>query len=196
MTCYRLHYGYCPRCKKVVYSRAKEPILAGDRIGVQARAVGGYLRYLGLPYRKVAKIFKDVFDLNLTYPSFLAFNTEQAQNGASLYQVIKQSIRQSPYMNADETSWRVNGQNHWLWVFTNKDTALYQIDKSRGSKVVRDILGERYRGVLISDFIRLITNFRPGLASVVWAIFWLRLRKYRRRINLLQRVSMACFARS
>jgi transposase len=69
-------------------------------------------------------------------------------------------------MNADETSWRVNGQNHWLWVFTNKDTALYQIDKSRGSKVVRDILGERYRGVLISDFIRLITNFRPWLASV------------------------------
>jgi transposase len=55
-------------------------------------------------------------------------------------------------MNADETSWRVNGQNHWLWVFTNKDTALYQIDKSRGSKVVRDILGERYRGVLISVF--------------------------------------------
>ena len=152
MTCYRLHYGYCPRCKKVVYAKAKEPILAGDRIGVQARAVGGYLRYLGLPYRRVAKIFKDVFDLNLTHPSLLAFNTEQAQNGASLYQAIKQSIRQSPYVNADETGWRVDGQNHWLWVFTNKDAALYQIDKSRGSKVVSDILGEKYQGVLISDF--------------------------------------------
>ena len=152
VTCYRLHYGYCPRCKKVVYSKAKEPILAGDRIGVQARAVGGYLRYLGLPYRRVAKIFKDVFDLNLTHPSFLAFNTEQAQNGASIYEGIKQSIRQSPCVNADETGWRVNGQNHWLWVFTNKDAALYQIDKSRGSKVVDNILGKEYHGVLISDF--------------------------------------------
>ena len=55
-------------------------------------------------------------------------------------------------MNADETGWRVNGQDHWLWVFTNKDAAFYQIDKSRGSKVVRDVLGERYRGVLISNF--------------------------------------------
>ncbi|MEK7994856.1 MAG: transposase, partial [Planctomycetota bacterium] len=44
---------------------------------------------------------------------------EQAQNGASLYEAIKEGVRQSPYVNADETGWRVNGQNHWLWVFTN-----------------------------------------------------------------------------
>ena len=102
--------------------------------------------------KKVAKIFKDVFDLNLTHPSFLAFNTEQAQNGASLYEAIMQSIRRSPYVNGDEMGWRVNGENHWLWVFTNKDAALYQIDKSRGSKVVGNTLGEKYQGVLVSDF--------------------------------------------
>jgi hypothetical protein len=110
------------------------------------------LRYLGLPYRKVTKIFKDIFDLNLTHPSLLVFNTEQAQNGAPIYEAIKESIRQSPYVNADETGWRVDGGNHWLWVFTNKDAAFYQIDKSRGGKVVSDILGEKYPGALISDF--------------------------------------------
>jgi len=41
-------------------------------------------------------IFQDIFGLNLTHSSFLAFNIEQAQNGASLYQAIKQSIHQSP----------------------------------------------------------------------------------------------------
>ncbi|PJB49230.1 MAG: hypothetical protein CO103_06245 [Chloroflexi bacterium CG_4_9_14_3_um_filter_45_9] len=102
--------------------------------------------------KKVAKIFKDVFDLNLTHPSFLAFNTEQAQNGAAIYEGIKGSIRHSPYVNGDEMGWRVNGENHWLWVFTNKDAALYQIDKSRGSKVVGNTLGEKYQGVLVSDF--------------------------------------------
>jgi len=86
--------------------------MTGDRIGIRARAVGAHLRYLGLPYRKTAKIFKDIFGLNLTHPSFLAFNTEQAQNGASIYEGIKQSIRHSPCVNADETGWRVSGQNH------------------------------------------------------------------------------------
>ena len=66
----------------MVSAKAKDGLIPGDRIGVQARSVGGYLRYLGLPYRKVAKIFKDIFGLNLTHPSFLAFNTEQAQRCA------------------------------------------------------------------------------------------------------------------
>jgi len=114
--------------------------------------VGGYLRYLGLTYRKAAKLFKDVFDLNLTHPSFLGFNSEQAQSGAPLYEAIRQSIRHSPYVNADETGWRVDGDNHWLWVFTNKDATLYHIDESRGGKVVSNILGEKYQGVLGSDF--------------------------------------------
>ena len=46
----------------------------------------------------------------------------------------------------------VNGQNHWLWVFTNKDAVLYLIDKSRGSKVVNNVLGAKYEGVLTADF--------------------------------------------
>ena len=150
VTCYRLHYGYCKRCQKPV--RAEGPVNPNDRIGVQARAVGGYLRYLGLTYGKAARLFKDVFDLDLTRPSFMAFNAEQAQNGAPLYEAIKQFIRHSPYVNADETGWRVNGQNHWLWVFTNKEASLYHIDESRGGKVVTGILGEKYQGVLGCDF--------------------------------------------
>jgi len=151
VTCYQFHYGYCQPCKRVVYPK-KEEVPANDRIGTGARAVGGYLRHLGLTYRKTASIFKEIFGLELTHPSFMAFNTEQAQNGASVYEGIKQSIRHSPCVNADETGWRVNGQNHWMWIFTNKDAALYLIDKSRGSKVVSNVLGDKYEGVLTTDF--------------------------------------------
>jgi len=158
VTCYRFHSAYCRQCKRVVYPK-KEGIPANDRIGCEARAVGGYLRHLGLPYRKTASIFKGIFGLNLTHPSFMAFNTEQAQNGLSIYEGIKQSIRHSPCVNVDETGWRVNGDNHWLWVFTNKETALYLIDKSRGGKVVRIILGEKYDGGLTTDFYSAYNKF-------------------------------------
>ena len=170
VTCYRFHYGYCRDCKKLVYPK-KEGIPANDRIGTEARAVGGYLRHLGLTYRKTASLFKGIFGLDLTHPSFMAFNTEQAQNGLSLYEGIKQSIHHSPCVNADETGWRVNGQNHWLWVFTNKQAALYLIDKSRGSKVVNNVLGEKYGGTLITDFysrflFQLQQTQRPGKAAL------------------------------
>jgi FtsZ-binding cell division protein ZapB len=151
VTCYRFHCGYCQQCQKVVYPK-KEGIPDNDRIGTEARAVSGYLRHLGLTYRKTASIFKGIFGLELTHPSFMVFNTEQAQNGLSIYEGIKQQVRHSPCVNADETGWRVNGQNHWLWVFTNKDTALYLIDKSRGSRVVSTVLGKKYEGAVTTDF--------------------------------------------
>lgn len=85
----------------------------------------------------------------------MAFNTEQAHNGLSIYEIyegIKQQVRHSPCINADETGWRVKDQNHWLWVFTNSDAALYLIDKSRGSRVVGTVLGKKYAGAVTTDF--------------------------------------------
>jgi transposase len=179
VTCYRLHYGYCKRCQKPV--RAEGTVNPNDRIGIQARGVGGYLRYLGLTYGKAARLFKDVFDLDLTRPSFMAFNTEQAQNGAPLYEGIKQSIRHSPSVNADETGWRVNGDNHWLWIFANKDAALYHIDESRGGKVVSDILGKKYEGVLISDFLSAYNELHAEAKQRCLAHFLREIKKVQER---------------
>ena len=39
-----------------------------------------------------------------------------------------------------------------MWIFTNKEASLYHIDESRGGKVVTNILGEKYQGVLGCDF--------------------------------------------
>ncbi|MFW0860068.1 MAG: IS66 family transposase, partial [Dehalococcoidia bacterium] len=176
VTCRRFHYGYCQRCKKVVYAR-KDEIPAKDRIGTEVRAIGGYMRHLGLTYRKAARFLKDVFDMDLTHPSLLSFNTEQAQNGAPLYEGIKQSIRHSPSVNADETGWRVNGQNYWLWVFTNKNAALYHIDQSRGGKVVSDILGEKYQGVLGCDFLSVYNELDAGAKQRCLAHFLREIKK-------------------
>lgn len=47
---------------------------------------------------------------------------------------------------------RVDGKNHWLWVLTSPRFTLFHLDKSRGGKVPRDLLGEEFAGYLISDF--------------------------------------------
>jgi len=75
-TCYRSHYGYCKRCRKVVYSKEKVGIIPKSRIGPNARAISSYLRYIGIPFRKVAKISKDIFGLEITHPSLLDFDTK------------------------------------------------------------------------------------------------------------------------
>ena len=67
-------------------------------------------------------------------------------------EALHAAIRASPALNIDETGWRVNGVNDYLWVFTDKFHTAYQIIHSRASQVVIDMLGEDYQGIVGSDF--------------------------------------------
>ena len=55
-------------------------------------------------------------------------------------------------MNVDETSHKENGDLFWTWVFKTDLFVLFKIDKSRGSNVLIDVLGEEFNGVLGCDY--------------------------------------------
>ena len=40
--------------------------------------------------------------------------------------VLKEAIRASAYVHVDETGWKINGTNHWLWAFANQKLILPQ----------------------------------------------------------------------
>lgn len=54
-------------------------------------------------------------------------------------------------MNADETSWKIDGEKAWLWVFTNEAVSVYVIDPTRAHEVVERVLDEEFEGVLGCD---------------------------------------------
>jgi hypothetical protein len=68
-----------------------------------------------------------------------------------IYAEILNDIKHGAVLHADETGWRVRGKNWWLWVFGTQDTAYFTVDKTRGSDVVRRVLGEIFFGVLVVD---------------------------------------------
>jgi hypothetical protein len=61
-------------------------------------------------------------------------------------------LRQDTLIHADETGWRINGKNVWAWCFANPRIAVYLIENSRGSQVLREALGDSLPGVLVCDF--------------------------------------------
>ncbi len=68
---------------------------------------------------------------------------------------LKKQARASPILYADETSWRENGQNGYIWAFSTPGedaVRYYEYDHSRGQAVVKRILGGRFDGHLVSDF--------------------------------------------
>ena len=55
-------------------------------------------------------------------------------------------------MCADETGWRENGENGYLWGFFTEPARYFEYRKSRAGAVSEEILGEDFGGVLTCDF--------------------------------------------
>ena len=51
-------------------------------------------------------------------------------------------------LNIDETGHKENGDKFWTWVFKAELYVLFKIDKSRGSKVLLEVPGNEFNGVI------------------------------------------------
>lgn len=61
-------------------------------------------------------------------------------------------IRKAKWRYIDETGFKVNGEKWWLWIFrTNENDTLAVIRKSRGGKVLDEILGKDHNGPDVVD---------------------------------------------
>lgn len=74
-------------------------------------------------------------------------------------------IRGSPVVQADETGWREEGVNGFVWTFSTA-TERYFVRRGRGKGVVDEVLGESFGGVLVSDFYGAYNHY-PGLKQRV-----------------------------
>jgi transposase len=161
VTRYHTRSGYCRHCRRRVESRHPDQPPPADvphaQLGLNALAAAATLKHdAGLPYRKVAGVLKDLCGLSVGHA---ALPKQVRRLGAWLSapggaaDAIRDRLRAGAFATVAETGWRVGGVNHWLWALTNPDCTLYQIDKRRSSEVARRVLGERYAGTVVSDFL-------------------------------------------
>jgi hypothetical protein len=157
VTCYHTTSGYCPSCRQPIETRAPEQPPAADvpqaQIGLNALATAALLRVqYRLPYGLTTQLFADLPQLSLS-PGAVARQIQRISRWLEgEYDRLKVFLRFADTVHMDETSWRVDGHNQWLWTLLDSGHTLFHIDQSRGQKVVRKLLGEVFGGTLVSDF--------------------------------------------
>lgn len=147
----------CPACGLV---RSLHPLqtsvgqgAAGVQVGPRALALATMLnKKLGLTMRKTCTVLRQLCGLSITPGGLSQSLARVAGKLQAEYAQLGQQVRHSEAVFADETSWWVGGPGWWLWVFTTpQGTTLYRVDQSRGSQVVREVLGDDFAGILVSD---------------------------------------------
>lgn len=151
VTRYLHQEAYCARCNRTVVQAGQDELLNAP-IGPVAKSAAIYLRYrVGMTYRKVQEVFSVLFGLRFVPASAVGFDRQAVKKGAAIYEDLRQKIRASAVIHADETSWRNDGIGHYAWYAGNTDLAFFHIDRHRSSEVAQSILGSNFQGSLIAD---------------------------------------------
>jgi len=148
-TQYTIVRRYCKHCKRQVSGQV-HTALPNERFGIRLMVLIISLKTLGLSYGKISHLLQMLFSLNLTESTINHAVTITSQAFGVKYHAMIAELKNESNIHGDETSWRVNGTNYWLWAFVSKWTVIYEIDKSRGASVPKRIL-DGYNGNITSD---------------------------------------------
>jgi hypothetical protein len=161
--------SWCGQCRRAVYQAAADE-LPGCQIGPVTRAVAIHLRYdLQIPYRKTQYILKNLFGMPLVPASAMNFDRQATAKGRGLYEELRLKLQCSPVVHADETSWREDGQSHFLWYGGHQDLAFFQITPDRSSESALLLLGKEFGGTLISDAYAAYNATEPRYWQTCWS---------------------------
>jgi transposase len=78
---------------------------------------------------------------------------EQATSAvvAAPVQEARDSVAAQAVTHMDETSWRQGGKRAWLWGAVTSLVTVFVVRLSRGSQVARELVGEGFHGMLVTD---------------------------------------------
>ena len=85
------------------------------------------------------------------------------------WETARESVRQAPTKNADETGWFLTGKLKWLWVATTPKVAVFQIQDHRSQEAMKELLGETTQGIVGSDRFGAYTPIPLEQRQLCWA---------------------------
>src|SRR5512142_7170 len=155
---YRVWVYRCPGCHTTV--RATHPDLAPDQYGATAPRMGPRLlatahvtHYgLGVPVRQAPAVLQ-LYAGGRVSQSALAQDAVRRVSGplGGEYQALRDQFPTADVTYTDDTGWRVGGHPAQLMIFVTDTATVFQVRAQHRNEEVREVIGDDYRGVLVTD---------------------------------------------
>jgi len=143
---YRLRKRYCPHCKKV-FLPAVPAVLPRSLYGNQLIATAAVMHYLhGIPMGRLCE------QIQLGPGSLVEIFHRLARLFAKVPSELIQHYRLAAVKHADETGWRTDGKNGYVWLFASDSLSIFLFRKNRSAEVPKSVFGSKpLPGVLVVD---------------------------------------------
>lgn len=143
---FRLAKRYCPHCRRTVTPHAPG-VLPKSLYGNQLIADAVEMHYLhGVPMGRISE------HLGIGAGSLVKLLRRCADLFDALPDRLVEEYRKAPVKHADETGWRTDGKNGYVWLFATSVLSVFQFGKNRSAKVPQAVFGkDPLPGVLVVD---------------------------------------------
>jgi hypothetical protein len=149
---------YCPHCERWRSPKLdlKGQVFGQGRIGVRLASLIAYLRQsLRLPVRRIQEYLETIHRFKVSIGEIEELMHDLRKATEDTVTELKRQMQQSGVVHADETGWRENGKNGYIWSFSTvgeEAVRYYQYDASRAQAVAKEILSDEFDGHLVTDF--------------------------------------------
>ena len=149
-TQYVIHSRYCKNCGKIVEPEFYDA-LPNARFGLKLMLLIMNMKIgMRMPSNKIVE-FLGLIGLEISDGEIYKILEQLKEAYGNYYNELVIRMKEAISKHIDETSWRTNGLNHWLWIFINKEIALYVIQRQRSSDVPIEVLGNQKDKFITTD---------------------------------------------
>jgi hypothetical protein len=147
---------WCGVCQKRVLPRleASEFGVQGKRrlgVSVQALVAALHIGYR-VPMRMIRRMLREMLGLQISEGEVVELLDGMKRAGRASLEQLLEAVRGSPAVCADETGWRQDGDNGYLWGFFTPTLRWFEYRDTRAGQVPVEVLGEEFGGTVTCDF--------------------------------------------
>lgn len=150
---HRSYPVWCPKCGKIHYMPFPPEVYKEGLFKERLTSLVAYMKNVcHASFSTIRKYIRDVLGEKVSRGYLRKVIEKVSLSLEAPYNELLDRLPLETIVNVDETGHKENGDKFWTWVFKAELYVLFKIDKSRGSKVLIDVLGEEFNGVLGCDY--------------------------------------------
>lgn len=144
---------YCPHCDKTHFAPLPLPVVQAGLVGPELTALVAYLKgACHGSFSTIRKFLRDVVGFTISRGQLAKLIAKVAQSLDTAYEQLLDLLPSQPLLNVDETGHKDKGKLMWTWCFRAHLFTLFKIAPSRGSDVLKEVLGKEFDGILGCDY--------------------------------------------
>jgi transposase len=142
-----------PRTGRIVIAPLPVAVKAAGLVGPKLSALAAYQKGDGhMSYSTIRRFWNDVLGLPISRAQLVNVIQKTSAAFASPYTQLREALVREPYVGADESGHKDEGDRLWTWCFHAARFTVFHIDPSRGCEVLKAILTETFGGIVGSDY--------------------------------------------